>query len=147
MEMNMVSRKLVLLTFAIMALTTPALAQGGGGGGAGGAGGGSSGAASGDAGTGGSAGVSNSQSGNNTEDNNNRTKTRTPATNTEQIVAGEKDAAVHGTKTAPTAGVSGGVSAPGVGVGHTANGLPIGSPGSGLGSPEQPVDGKIDSRK
>jgi hypothetical protein len=34
---------------------------------------------------------------------------------------------------------AGAVSAPGVGVGHAANGLPIGAPGSGLGSPEQPI--------
>jgi hypothetical protein len=34
------------------------------------------------------------------------------------------------------------VSAPGVGVGHAATGQPIGSPGSGLGSPEQSVGGK-----
>jgi hypothetical protein len=28
------------------------------------------------------------------------------------------------------------------GVGHTANGVPIGEPGSGPGSPEQPIDGR-----
>ena len=33
------------------------------------------------------------------------------------------------------------VSAPGVGVGHAANGRPIGSTGSGLGSPENPING------
>jgi hypothetical protein len=34
------------------------------------------------------------------------------------------------------------VSGPGVGVGTATNGKPIGSPGSGLGSPENPVDAR-----
>jgi hypothetical protein len=54
-------------------------------------------------------------------------------------VAAEQNKAVTGnnTKAAP-----GAVSAPGVGVGHSANGLPIGAPGSGPGSPEQPLGKK-----
>jgi hypothetical protein len=52
----------------------------------------------------------------------------------------EKNAAEHGTNTRP----GGLVSAPGVGVGHSANGLPIGAPGSGLGSPEHPVDSRVE---
>jgi len=59
-------------------------------------------------------------------------------------VASEQNAAVNGTNVTSHPGA---VGATGVGVGHAANGLPIGSPGSGLGSPEQPVDGKIDSKK
>jgi hypothetical protein len=151
MERNMATQKLVLLTVAIIALATPALAQGAGGGGGGGAGGGgagaaASGAASGGgaassgagAGTGGTAGVANSGTGG-IADNGNRTTTQTPATNTDKIVAGEKAAAVQGTKTVATPGDGSAVSAPGVGVGHAANGLPIGTPGSGLGSPENSV--------
>jgi len=34
------------------------------------------------------------------------------------------------------------VSGPGVGIGTSTNGKPIGSPGSGLGSPENPVDAR-----
>jgi hypothetical protein len=63
-----------------------------------------------------------------------------PSSNVPNIVANEKAAAVQGTKTAPAAREDDGtVSAPGVGVGHTANGLPIGAPGSGLGSPGHTV--------
>jgi hypothetical protein len=54
----------------------------------------------------------------------------------------QKNTALGGTNTAPQATTTtGAVSAPGVGVGHSANGQPIGSSGSGLGSPEQPIDG------
>jgi hypothetical protein len=56
--------------------------------------------------------------------------------------AGQKSSAINGTNTAPqaaTATTSGAVSAPGVGVGHAANGQPIGTTGSGLGSPENPI--------
>jgi hypothetical protein len=59
--------------------------------------------------------------------------------NTARIVAEEKVAAVQGKKTVAAPPNSGAVSTPGVGVGHAANGLPIGAPGSGLGSPEQSV--------
>lgn len=47
--------------------------------------------------------------------------------------------AVSGVNTLPPSEAPGAVSAPGVGVGHSANGLPIGAPGSGPGSPEQPI--------
>jgi hypothetical protein len=53
-----------------------------------------------------------------------------------QAVQEQKDSATTGTKTAPSKPGDGTVSAPNVGVGHAANGLPIGAPGSGLGSPE-----------
>src|SRR5262249_20339800 len=67
-----------------------------------------------------------------------------PSLNTPSISAtAQRNAAVGGTNTAPAPqGTTGSaVSAPGVGVGHAANGQPIGSPGSGPGSPEQPIDG------
>jgi hypothetical protein len=54
-----------------------------------------------------------------------------------QIQADQRRAVTTGSNTRPSESNSGVVSAPGVGVGHAANGLPIGSPGSGLGSPEQ----------
>jgi hypothetical protein len=54
-----------------------------------------------------------------------------------QIQADQQRAVTTGSNTRSFAPNSGVVSAPGVGVGHAANGLPIGSPGSGLGSPEQ----------
>jgi hypothetical protein len=53
-----------------------------------------------------------------------------------EIEAKEKKDATTGSNTQPSNSSDGAVSAPGVGVGHSANGLPIGSPGSGLGSPE-----------
>jgi hypothetical protein len=55
-------------------------------------------------------------------------------------VVSEQNAAVSGSRTAPIVPDSGAVSAPGVGAGHAANGLPIGTRGSGPGSPEQPID-------
>jgi hypothetical protein len=42
---------------------------------------------------------------------------------------------IIGAITQPSSAGSGAVSAPGVGVGHSVNGVPIGMPGSGLGSP------------
>jgi hypothetical protein len=54
-----------------------------------------------------------------------------------QIQADQRRAVTTGSNTRPSEPNIGVVSAPGVGVGHAANGLPIGSPGSGLGSPEQ----------
>jgi len=42
-----------------------------------------------------------------------------------------------GTKTLPSSETPGAVSAPGVGVGHAANGLPIGTPGSGTSNVDQ----------
>jgi hypothetical protein len=52
-----------------------------------------------------------------------------------QVEESERNTAVSGTSTQPSSAGSGTVSAPGVGVGHSANGVPIGMPGSGLGSP------------
>jgi hypothetical protein len=57
---------------------------------------------------------------------------------------GGKSSAVNGNNTAPQANggtANSNVSGPGVGVGHAANGRPIGSTGSGLGSPENPING------
>ncbi|WFU71678.1 hypothetical protein [Bradyrhizobium sp. CB2312] len=52
----------------------------------------------------------------------------------------QRSTAINGSNTAPGADQSmGAVGAAGVGVGHTANGQPIGSSGSGLGSPENPI--------
>jgi hypothetical protein len=111
------------------------MAQGGGGG-AGGGGRGGAGSGSASSGTAGSVGNANgAQNGKQNDPNN-----PTPQSKTANAVADEKMAAVSGTNTVAQPGA---VSAPGVGVGHAANGLPIGSPGSGLGSPEQPIDGKV----
>jgi hypothetical protein len=98
--------------------------------------------------------IQNGQSGISTSNNNgqrgqaaaptNPNTTSAPAANsqnpTQATVAAEQNTAFSGSQTAaPSAGA---VSAPGVGVGHAANGLPIGTSGSGLGSPEQPIGGK-----
>jgi hypothetical protein len=112
----MTSKKVALLVVALISCTSlSALAQGNGGGAASGV------AGSGTGGTNQTPAVSQSQA------------------NTNKIVADEQSAAVKGTKTAPASVDSGVVSAPGVGVGHAANGQPIGTPGSGLGSPEDSV--------
>jgi hypothetical protein len=62
-----------------------------------------------------------------------------PQSSTAGAVAAQQRAATQGTNTAASnsAGV---VGAPGVGVGHSANGRPIGTTGSGPGSPEQPIN-------
>ena len=70
--------------------------------------------------------------------NNNQTPLTNSQNSTQSTVAAEQKAAVTGANTK----AGGVVSAPNVGVGHAANGLPIGSPGSGPGSPEQPIGGK-----
>jgi len=70
--------------------------------------------------------------------NNNQTPLTNPQNSTQSTVAAEQKAAVTGANTK----AGGVVSAPNVGVGHAANGLPIGSSGSGPGSPEQPIGGK-----
>ena len=59
-----------------------------------------------------------------------------------QSIQDQKNAATTGSNTAPAQNYEGAVSGPGVGVGTATNGKPIGSPGSGLGSPEDPVDAK-----
>jgi hypothetical protein len=130
----------VVLIASITGATLPAFAQGAGGGAAGGAAGtgsastGTTGAA-GASTTSGSPNSSGSQTGTQNDPNN-----PSPQSKTANTVAGEQKAVVSGANTVAQPGA---VSAPGVGVGHAANGLPIGSPGSGLGSPEQPVDGKV----
>ena len=63
-----------------------------------------------------------------------------PSLGPSATAAGQKSSAINGSNTAPQAAAApSAVSAPGVGVGHAANGLPIGTTGSGLGSPEQPI--------
>jgi hypothetical protein len=124
----MTSKKLALTTVLLFAFTAPALAQGAGGAGGGAASGAGAAAPAAPSGTVGTAGNSSSATGG--------TQDRSPEvkqSNTAKIVADEKAAAVEGSKTKPSAPGSGTVSAPGVGVGTAANGLPIGAPGSGLG--------------
>jgi hypothetical protein len=101
-----------------LAITVPVHAQGGGGGGGAGSGG---------------ASASQGSTGGTTSSNPAAGK-RSPA-QANQIQQNEKKAATRGANTQPTPTGSGTVSAPGVGVGHAANGKPIGMPGSGLGSP------------
>lgn len=108
----MPARTMVLSIVAALAMTLPAYAQGGGAGAA------SSGAAA----SGGTA------SGNPATDQHSQKKTN-------QVEQNERNAAVSGTNTRRSSPGSGTVSAPNVGVGHSANGVPIGMPGSGLGSP------------
>jgi hypothetical protein len=133
----MTSAKLAILTIAFLASASlPATAQGSGGGGgsgSGGTGGGASAGGSSGAGTGGTTRASSTDS---------SARITNPQTPTEKAVATEQNSAVKGTNTKEASPGSGAVSAPGVGVGHAANGLPIGSPGSGLGSPEQPAGSK-----
>jgi hypothetical protein len=124
------SSKLAILFAAVVAFSSPVLAQGGGGG-AGGAGSGAAGASSGGSNSGASG--SNAQTGSQNQQGANGSST--PA-------AAAVHKAVTGADTQPASPSSGAVSAPGVGVGHAANGVPIGEPGSGPGSPEQPIDGK-----
>jgi hypothetical protein len=129
----------VVLIASITGTSLPAIAQGAGGGAAGGAGTGSA-----STGTAGTAGASTTSSSPHSSESQTATQNDpnnpSPQSKTANTVAGEQKAAVSG---ANTVAQPGGVSAPGVGVGHAANGLPIGSPGSGLGSPEHPVDGKV----
>jgi hypothetical protein len=121
----MTSRRLALLTAFTLAMTTSVLAQGAGGGGGSGASAGAS-----------SSGTSTTGTAAGTGGTNQSLNPAAPQTNSNNIIANEQTTAVQGTKTVPMSADSGTVSAPGVGVGHAANGQPIGSPGSGLGSPE-----------
>ena len=126
----MKNRNIAVLVAAALAVSpiTPALAQGGAGSSGGGSGGASaSGGASGGGATTGTAG-SNAQ--------------QTQPTSQTQTLQDQKNAATTGSNTAPSQNDEGTVSGPGVGVGTAANGKPIGSPGSGLGSPENPVDAR-----
>lgn len=123
----MIMRQTMILTLLSVALSTPVLAQGAGG---------TNGAAN--AGPAADStvttGMATSSGGTN--------RNRNPAaqqTVTGNQMADERSAVMKGTNTMPMSADSGVVSAPGVGVGHAANGVPIGNPGSGLGSPEDSV--------
>jgi hypothetical protein len=129
------SRFAVIFIASIVSASPPAMAQGAGGGSGGAAGAGSAGTgAATTAGTGSAPSASSNGSQDETQnDPNNRPA---PQSSTAKTVADEQKAARSGANTVAQPGA---VSAPGVGVGHAANGLPIGSPGSGPGSPEQPL--------
>jgi hypothetical protein len=135
--------KLAILVAAVVPCTSPALAQGGGGAGGAGSGGAGSAGASSSSGTGASetmgAGSPNGSSSSQPSNQNRQGAAGNPA-------AFAKHNAVTGANTQPASPSSGAVSAPGVGVGHAANGVPIGEPGSGPGSPEQPIDARNMSR-
>jgi hypothetical protein len=118
----MTVRKFAFAALSILAFTLPAYAGGGAGG------------AAGATGTGGTA-ASQGQTGGTSD---NPAANQPSSSQGQQIEENERNAATTGSNTRPSSSSdSGVVSAPGVGVGHAANGLPIGSPGSGLGSPEQ----------
>jgi hypothetical protein len=116
-EVGMNNSKIAVLTAVALSISamTPVLAQGGGSGSAGG------GATTGTAGG---------------------TAQQTQPSSQTQSIQDQKNAATTGSNTAPAQNYEGAVSGPGVGVGTATNGKPIGSPGSGLGSPEDPVDAK-----
>jgi hypothetical protein len=147
----MLKRTLPFSIITMLALSVSAYAQGGGGGSGGG---GSGGGAAGASGTGGTAqsattattattatGTPSATGG--TADT--PLGTGNPAANPKsseqkaKIEAEKRNEATTGSNTLPTSPDSGAVSGPGVGVGHAANGKPIGSPGSGLGSPGNTV--------
>ena len=120
--------QIVAVLFSAALVVSPiavALAQGGGGSG-GGSGSASGGATSPGATTGTGGGM----------------QQATPQSSKAQAIQRQRDAATTGSEIAPSQPGEGVVGGPGVGVGHSANGMPIGAPGSGLGSPENPVDGR-----
>jgi hypothetical protein len=124
--------QIVAVLFTAALVVSPiavALAQGGGG--SGGGSGGASGSASGAA-----------TSGETTTATGGGMQQVTPQSSKAQAIQRQKDAATTGSETAPLQPGDGAVGGPGVGVGHSANGKPIGAPGSGLGSPENPIDGR-----
>jgi hypothetical protein len=120
----MAARKILLSVVIALTMAMPAYAQGGGG---------SSGASG--AGAAGTGGTATSPSATGDPSNGNPAAKEKSQARSNQIEQSEKNAAVSGSKTQPTPTASGTVSAPGVGIGHAANGKPIGAPGSGLGSP------------
>jgi hypothetical protein len=129
-------RQIALLVAAALLVSpiTPVLAQGGGGGSGGGSGSASaSGGASGGGATTGTAGGT-TNSGTNSQ--------QTQSTSKTQTMQDQKNAVTSGSNTTPAQKGEGAVSGPGVGIGHATNGKPIGSQGSGLGSPENPVEGR-----
>jgi hypothetical protein len=120
-----------LLVVAVMISGSPVLAQG-----AGGSGGSGAGAASGPSASGGGTNQSGAQ-GNQQTNQNQQANSNHQGTNGLANSAAQK--ATTGANTLPANQAPGAVSAPGVGVGHSANGVPIGQPGSGPGSPEHPL--------
>ena len=123
----------VLVAAAIVVSPITAFAQGGGGGSGGGSGGATGGASSGGATTGATGGATN---------NGMNSRQTTQSTSGTQTIQDQKNAVTSGSNTTPSQNGEGVVSGPGVGVGTSTNGKPIGSPGSGLGSPENPVDAR-----
>ena len=142
---NRMVRKSIVVGLACIAFSSAALAQGGGGagGGAGGAssGGGTSSVNSGaPAQSGTQAGQDKTGASTTTSGNNNRSNSAEQRRPNGAMTPAQR--AQTGLDTRPQSESPGAVSSPGVGVGHSANGLPIGSPGSGPGSPEEPLDAK-----
>jgi hypothetical protein len=129
-------RQIAFLVAAALVVSpiTTALAQGGGG--AGGSGGGSGGASASGGASG--SGTTTGTAGGTTINGMNSQQSQS----TKQTIQDQKNAATTGINTAPSQNDEGIVSGPGVGVGTATNGKPIGSPGSGLGSPENPVDAR-----
>lgn len=134
----MTSKTLTILAVAFLASASlPALAQGGGGagGGSGGASGASAGSAS-SSGTGaattGSAATGGTQQAPNPQGPTGQVQNPSGSTSVEN--ANAKSSAPAGSPTALQAQRN-------AGAGTAPNGLPIGAPGSGVGSPENPVDG------
>ena len=141
-EVDMKYPQIAVLVAAALVVSpiTPALAQGGGGGG-GGSGGGSGGASvSGGASDGGA--TTGTVGGGTNNGMNSQQTTPTQSTSKAQTNQDAKSAATSGSETTHSQSGEGAVSGPGVGVGTSTNGKPIGSPGSGLGSPENPVDAR-----
>jgi hypothetical protein len=139
---TMASRKFGLLVVALLACAAlPALAQGGrGGGGAGGAGGAAGGSSGAGGAGGGRSGVSNGTA---TSSGTFSSPVATPRSQTfaNPLGQGVRPAtSTTGSNPSPAARSSGPTSgnSAGGGVGTAPNGLPIGSPGSGKGSPENP---------
>jgi hypothetical protein len=126
-------RKSLVVTLTFIILSSAAFAQGGAGSGGGASSAGSGGAASGGSASGNSAATT--QSGAQPGQDKSGISTTTTGNN---ISPAQR--AQTGVDTRPQSEAPGAVSAPGVGIGHAENGLPIGSPGSGRGSPEDPVD-------
>jgi hypothetical protein len=124
----MKSQIVAVLFSAAMVVSPIAVALAQGGGGSGGGSGGANGSASGGA----TSGTTTATGGG--------MQQATPQSSKAQAIQRQKDAATTGSETAPSQPGEGAVGGPGVGVGHSANGKPIGAPGSGLGSPENPVD-------
>jgi hypothetical protein len=128
----MASKKLALLVAAIVGGTSlPELAQGGGAGGAG-TGGNAGSATSSGAGTGTATGVT---TGYTTGYTSGYTTGYTNSTGTSSMT-GTGTSSMTGTGTNPSAAQAN----QNAGFGHTSSGLPVGSPGSGPGSPETPIN-------